>query len=277
MKLCNKKLLRAVSVFASGAAMERALMKKPYDNVLLLTTSFFLVVIFAGTASGWNDRTHIAIAKAAGFPGWYNAAGADVTKLKAGRTEATNHWSDNAGVVEVTEAVVMDQVKRYNKASDSEGHLYGAIIASLRDYMNDREAGRYPEYHMAFCAHYIGDLSMPLHNVPYDEFNAKHHSINDGIVEVSALDSIGLIQRSIYPIVIHDEHDLGLEIARIANIARDLALKMKKENRDMTRAEAYIELSHSASLLRAVLIYAKERKAISESLRPALRAVPSRY
>ena len=63
-----------------------------------------------------------------------------------------------------------------------------------------------------------------------------------------------------YPIVIRDEDDLAREIARIANIARQLGLKIKSENRDMTQDEAYTELSHSASLLRAVLSYAKEKK-----------------
>ena len=113
---------------------------------------------------------------------------------------------------------------------------------------------------MTYCAHYIGDLSMPLHNVPYDDFNKTHHSTNDGVVDLSALNNIGFIQKNMYPIVIHDENDLAREIARIANIARQLALKIKSENRDMTQDEAYTELSHSASLLRAVLSYAKEKK-----------------
>jgi hypothetical protein len=113
---------------------------------------------------------------------------------------------------------------------------------------------------MAFCAHYTGDLSMPLHNVPYDDFNEKHHNANDGIVELSALNNIGLIQRNMHPIVIRDEHDLAREIAGIANIARRLALKMEREDRDMTQDEAYVELAHSASLLRAVLFYANGKK-----------------
>ena len=120
--------------------------------------------------------------------------------------------------------------------------------------------GRYAGYHMAFCAHYIGDLSMPLHNVSYDAFNEEHHSVNDGIVEVGALNNIGLIQKNSYRIVIHNEHDLAREIARIANIARHLAMKMKRENRDMTQDEAYLQLAHSASLLRGVLGYARGKK-----------------
>jgi hypothetical protein len=225
--------------------------------IILSATCFFLTLLLAGMALGWQDRTHLAIAKAAGYESWYNAAGADMAKLKAGNTEGTNHWFNNTGGVEVTDTMVMDQAERYNKASDTEGHLYGAIIASLRRYIQDAAGGKYAGYHMAFCAHYIGDLSMPLHNVPYDDFNERHHNINDGIVEPGVLDKIGLIRKHMHPIAIRDEHELAREIAGIANMARGLALKMKRENREMTRDEAYIELARSASLLKAVLSYAR--------------------
>lgn len=234
-------------------------MKTVYRNIIVSSCLFFFLLT-SGSAFCWNDRTHIAIAKAAGYSRWYDAAGADMTKLKAGQTESTNHWSDNTGGVKVTEAAVMDQVKLYNKASDTEGHLYGAIIASLRNYIADRDSGKYGEYHLAFCAHYIGDLGMPLHNVRYDDFNEKHHATNDGIVEAGILNNTGLIRKKMYSIVIRNERDLAGEIARIANIARGLAKKMMKENRDMTQAEAYTELGHSASLLKAVLTYTKAAK-----------------
>jgi len=253
-------------------------MKALHRSIILPVSCFFLTLLLAGTSFGWHDRTHLAIAKAAGYANWYNAGGADMAKLKAGQTEGTNHWFNNTADVEVTEAMVMDQVNRYNKASDTEGHLYGAIIASLRNYMKDRQGGKYAGYHMAFCAHYIGDLSMPLHNVPYDDFNEQHHNTNDGIVELSVLNSIGLIQRNIYLIVIHNEHDLAREIARIANIARSLALKMKREGRDMTKDEAYAELAHSASLLKAVLTYADGKKhgVAADGPGPSKRQIPSR-
>ena len=61
--------------------------------------------------------------------------------------------------------------------------ILGAIIASLRAYEKDHRAGKYAQYHLVYCAHYIGDLSMPLHNTAYDDFNEQHHEINDGIVE----------------------------------------------------------------------------------------------
>ncbi|MBI4685051.1 MAG: hypothetical protein HY755_07610 [Nitrospirae bacterium] len=51
----------------------------------------------------------------------------------------------------------------------------------------------------------------------------------------------------------HFDEDLSKEIARIANISRKLGLKLRAENRDTTRDEAYVQLGHSASLLRSVL------------------------
>jgi len=229
-------------------------------DMILAVSCGWLLLLSASSASGWHDGTHLAVAKAAEYESWYNAAGPDMAKMKFGATEGTNHWCNNTAGIDVTASFVLDQVKQYNKASDQEGHLYGAIIAALRAHLRDKEEGKYAAYHMAFCAHYIGDLSMPLHNVPYDEFNDARHNGNDGLVELSALNNVGLIQKNMYPVVIHDEADIALEIARIANIAHRLAGKLRDENRDMTQDEAYAELSHSASLLRAVLSYAKGRK-----------------
>jgi hypothetical protein len=235
-------------------------LKKLHSGIILSISCAWLVLLGANPAVGWHDRTHLAVAKAAEYESWYNAAGPDMAKMKFGATEGTNHWCNNTAGVDATASLVLDQVNRYNKASDQEGHLYGAIIASLREYKKNKEEGKYAEYHMAFCAHYIGELSMPLHNVPYDEFNEAHHYSNDEIVESEALDNIGLIRKNMYPIVIHDEADLAREVARIANTARRLAGKLREENRDMTQDEAYIGLSRSASLLRAVLSCANGKK-----------------
>jgi hypothetical protein len=217
------------------------------------------VLFITAPAFGWHDKTHLAISQAAGYEYWYNSAGPDVTKTKAYDIEATNHWFNNNDEIYVTEEMVLNQVKCYNH-ENQEGHLYGAIIASRRDYKSGKQTGKYAEYHMAFCAHYIGDLSMPLHNAPNSPFNKKHHSTNDGIVEFSVLNNIGFIQRNMCEIKIKNERELAREIARIANSSRRLAYKLEKENRDMTQDEAYKQLFHSASLFKAVLAYAKGTK-----------------
>ena len=231
--------------------------------VLLLTLNY------APGAYGWHDETHLAVAKAAGYYKWYNAAGADITKIKAGPIEKNNHYFDNSENVHVTPELILEQAKKYNDPDDNEGHLYGAIIASLREYINTREKGKYAEYHLAFCAHYIGDLSQPFHNIPYDDFNKSHHSFNDGIVEGEVLKNIRKIKTHMYQIKLrpdHFEEDLAKEIARIAHHARNLGYRLKEEQRDLTKEEAYTQLGQSASLLRAVLHHLDSVKGVSHLL-----------
>jgi len=183
------------------------------------------LLLLPSAAFGWHDRTHVAIAWAAGFDRWYSAAAPDVAKLKY-------------------------------PCGAYEGHLYGAIIASLAGYRKLEAAGKFADYHLVYCSHYIGDLSMPLHNVPYDAFNKAYHHVNDGIIESTVFRDAAEIRSRCYSIAIKNEDDLAREIARIAEISRQLALKMKREERSMSREEALTQVVHSASLLRAVLLYA---------------------
>ena len=52
--------------------------------------SIFLIISFAGNSYSWNDETHIAIAKVTWYAKWFNATGADMAKLKAGKKERYN-------------------------------------------------------------------------------------------------------------------------------------------------------------------------------------------
>lgn len=196
----------------------------------------------------------MAIAKAAGYKKYYSAVGPDMAKEKAGAKEGPNHYSNNEEVVKVEDVVA--QIGRYDDPKDEKGHLYGAILASLDKYMNDQGEGKYAAYALGFCSHYIGDLSQPLHNVPYDSFNKEFHGASDGVVEYEALDNILKIKENMYQIFLKKKtfkEDLAREITRIANISRDLGIKLKAENRNMKKEEAYAQLGHSASLFRAVL------------------------
>lgn len=231
---------------------------RKFSNGSIAGLLLLLPFLYPGTAAAWYTETHLAVAKAAGYRQWYNAAAADITKIKAGSIESYNHFFNNPGNVKVTPGMVLSQAQRYNMPGDREGHLYGAIISSLREYAAAREKGRYAEYHIAFTVHYITDLSQPLHNIPYDEFNRANHPADDGVVEKEVLTNTAGIKRYMYPVKLrpgHFEKDLAVEIARVAGISRRLGLKLKKEGRIMTKQEAYIQLGHSASLLRAVLQY----------------------
>lgn len=216
-------------------------------------TVALLILNLPVIAKAWNDETHLAITRVAGYAKWYNAAGADMAKLKAGDIEANNHYTNNPLDAVVTPQMVMGQIERYNKHEET-GHLYGAILASLRAYQKQKAAGKYGEYHMAFCAHYVGDLSMPLHNIPYDDFNRARHKQMDGIINGEVLENLSRIE--IYPITIESEADLAREISRIANLSISLANRLEADNRQLTRDEAYRQISHSTSLLSAILKYA---------------------
>ena len=144
--------------------------------------AFLLLLSFPTLSHAWHDETHLAIAKAAGYYKWYNAAGPDIAKIKAGDKENFNHYSNNPTDTPVTSEMVLAQVNRYNDPTDQNGHLYGAIVASLRDYRSAKAEGKYGEYHLSYCAHYVGDLSMPLHNTMYDGFNRSNHSAMDGVI-----------------------------------------------------------------------------------------------
>jgi hypothetical protein len=220
------------------------------------TTVFALFFLLAtvSPAAAWYEETHLAIAKAAGYEKWYNAAAADIAKAKIGTRERLNHYSTNPYGAVITPSMVLQQARWYDRM-DSNGHLYGAIIESLREYLKVRREGKYAENQMAYLIHYVGDLSMPLHNTPHNAFNRKYHAANDGIIEHEVLGHLEKIK--IYAISINSEMDLATEVARIANLSRLLGEKLEREVRLMTKAEAYTQIGHSASLLRAILRYAR--------------------
>jgi len=217
-----------------------------------------LVVLPANSTFGWYDETHLAVAKAAGHYKWYHAAGADMSRIKAGNIESYNHFFNNSQNVRITPELVLSQAQRYNSPGDKEGHLYGAIIGSLREYKAHHAKKAYAEYHLAFAAHYIADLSQPLHNITYDNFAKKYHHASDGIVNSDVLENFDRISMVMYPIELQPdnfEYSVAKEVARLANQAGMLGKTLRKENRNITKEEAYVQLGHSASLLKAVITY----------------------
>ena len=230
-------------------------MQRHIKSITFLLPLFLIMI--SNKAGAWSDNTHLAIAKAAGYQKWYNAAGADMAKLKAGKKESLNHFVSSPQGTVVTKEMVLKQAQKYNKYGFS-GHLYGAIIGSLRDYLAETKKGKYAQYHLAFCAHYVGDLSQPLHNTQYNAFNKKYHGKIDGIIDDEVLDHLDRIR--IYPIIITSEDDLATEIARIATLSLEKGYQIEVENRLLSKEEAYEQISHSASLFKAILTYVSEFK-----------------
>lgn len=235
-------------------------------------TALFCTQPFQPDANAWHDKTHLTVAEAAGFDLWYSAAAPDVAKSKEmfGPVESPNHYYNNNANKRVTPEMVMAQVGRYNQTNDDEGHLYGAIIGAVRDYQAMKKSGKYANYPLVYCAHYCGDLSMPLHNTPYDDFNKERHSFNDGVIENGVRNNIDDIQRMMTFPYIRSEADLAKEIAAVAETARQLGMKMRKENRNMTTEEAYIQVARSASLFRGILSWTERQAAATAEKTVAL-------
>ena len=219
---------------------------------LFLLSACTFLFMNPGSSEGWFDETHVAIAKAAGYAKWFNAVGPDMIKVKMGNREGHNHFVNNSRGTVITPEMVLGQAEKYNKI-DASGHLYGAVIASVRDYLKEKRRGKYGEYHLGFCAHYVGDLSQPLHNIDYNLFNLTYHKDIDGIIDDRILDNSDKIK--IYPIRIDSEEALAKEIARIANQGMILGYRQEDERRLLTKEEAYQQVGHSASLFRAILEY----------------------
>jgi len=210
-----------------------------------------LWLVLCPPAAAWHDATHLAIAQAAGFDHWYLAVGADMAKVKAGAIEQGNHYVYNDPGTVVTRQAVLDQIPHYNDPHDRQGHLYGAIVAAVRKYREAVRKGQYAVYHLGYCAHYVGDLSQPLHHTPFNSYNRRHHRLTDGIIDDEVRAQLYRIKP--YRIDIDSEEDLIREVVRIANLSLTLAHTLEKENRLLTKAEAYEQIGHSASLLKAIL------------------------
>lgn len=223
-----------------------------YKNIIFLTILLFSL---SSQCFSWHDQTHMAVATAAGFKNSYMLVGPDIARLKAGNIESFNHWCNNDENHLLTKEQVLAQIEKYNSTDSGEekGHLYGAIIGAVIAYQKDKSEGKYAEYHLGYLGHYVGDLSNPLHNIAYNEFNKNHHNINDGIIENEIAFSINNIV--ITEIVINSIDDIANEIVKIANDAKELGYKMEKENRNMTKVEAYAQISKSASFFKGILKY----------------------
>jgi len=240
--------------------------------IFLIITS--AVTFPANQTMAWHDATHMAVVKAAGLDNYvYLAVGADMAKEKAGQIETQNHYNNTTRGVRITPEMVLAQVSDYNKPGDTDGHLYGAIIAALDDYLLKGSSGKYAMYPLGYAMHYLGDLSMPFHNIAYDTFNKTNHAANDGIIEITGprdesteakvarlaaeiqkrMKKLPTIQLSTDVNVFNKE--LAMQIAAIANNASALGYSMADASPPRTRLteeEAYLQLAQSAQLLRAV-------------------------
>jgi len=119
-------------------------------------------------------------------------------------------------------------------------------------------------------AHFISDLSQPLHNYPrgtnpagngkiYPEIGAwsleRHREfdkiLDDHLPPDGEMDK--LVNSATYEVNIESVDDLKREIARIANSAIKLANQCYAGKRSMTKEEAIRQIAMSISLLKSVM------------------------
>jgi len=62
----------------------------------------------------------------------------------------------------------------------------------------------------------------------------------------------------LYPITVTSEEARAREVARIATLSMKLGYKIEAENRLLTKQETYTQISHSASLFKAILEFVKK-------------------
>jgi hypothetical protein len=240
----------------------------------LLPFTLTILLYICSPALAWHDATHMAVVKAAGLDDYaYLAAGADMAKEKSGGHEDVNHYCNNAKGAKVTADMVLGQVRYYNSLGDDKGHLYGAIIAALTQYRERKNKHRFASYPLGYAAHYIGDLSMPLHNTDYNDFNKANHAANDGVVEggegeatdvkvarIAAEIKKRMAGRPAYRLprakddLVKFNRELAKKIAELANKSIALGYAMqdsKPQKRLMSTDDAYGQLAESAALLKA--------------------------
>lgn len=229
--------------------------------------------LHADNAMAWNDATHMAVAKAAGLGDYaYLAVGADIAKEKAGEIETGNHFNNTPKGTVVTPEMVLSQFTDYNRPGDVDGHLYGAILAAIDDYTAKVSDSKYALYPFGYAMHYIGDLSMPFHNIAYESFNKSNHSVNDGAVEITGPKNeptdakvarlAAEIQRRMsrvppFHLATDDRNfyrNVAIHISDIANKSSALGYAMADASPQrtlLTEEEAYTQLALSAQLLKA--------------------------
>jgi hypothetical protein len=267
----------AMTLLGTGEKQQRRLtltqlIRRRYSMKVLSLVNYVIIActisLCPNQTMAWHDATHMAVAKAAGIDNY-----ADMAKEKAGEIEAGNHYNNTPKGVEITPEMVLGQFSDYNKPGDADGHIYGAIVASVNDYLIKGSGSKYARYSLGYAAHYLGDLSMPFHNIAFNDFNKANHTANDGIVEITGTKDettdakvarlAGEIQKRMSKIPLPQLStdinsfckEIAIHISAIANKASALGYAMQEANpqrTSLTEEEVYSQLAQSAQLLKAV-------------------------
>jgi len=246
----------------------------------------FLLILFLpfSNSFAWDCKTHAYIAKKAGIRIPEAACLPDIIRDENPSLLAPFHYHNASPDTVVTpeyinkytvkEEIITIDGRTINIFVPHEaGILYWEIIniyekmKSLDMTKPDNQLAY--EYYIASIAHYIGDLSQPLHNFPYGsspasdgkvylkegEFNKEEHIKFDEAFSfyLSSDPEINQkIDNALNTVNIKSKDDLKKEIAKIANSAIKIANSCYKEKRLPSKEELIRQIASSISLIKAI-------------------------
>lgn len=243
---------------------------------------FFLFLV--SNSYAWDCLTHAYIAKKAGIRIPEAACMPDIIRDENYDLLAPFHYHDAAPDTVVTpdyiekfdikETLTVIDGKSYKLlVPHPAGVLYWKIV-QIYEKMKSLDKAKKDnllayEYYLVSIAHYIGDLSQPLHNFPYGDsaasdgkiyqnegnFNKEYHIKFDEAFSsyIGSPQTEEKINRALKQINISGTADLKREISKIANSAIKIANQCYKEKRMPTEEELIEQIAWSVSLLRAVV------------------------
>lgn len=281
LRICGRAELPAMAVSAYSAA--RILW---FSIILIVFWTCFAIPQFA---CAWSSRTHVFAAREAGIKNPQYTYWADFTKDENKALLAPLHYHNAAPGANITPAYIEKYIVKEEelvpladrraypikvRVPHPAGVLYWKIL-DLYEQMKINRGWEY-EYNVMMIAHYITDLSNPVHNFPHGDKKAgdgkaypaaghwakKNHESFDSILEpLLPLDEKKYrnFKSSLTPIKISSADDLKKEISVIASGANRLALRCYRASRILTVDEALKQIALSVALLQAVIADTKRK------------------
>ena len=245
------------------------------------------ILFFSSNVFPWSSLTHTFIAQKAGMPNPQYSNFPDLSRNENPSLFGPYHWHDPSPNTIVTpdyidqyQITIGDYVKVgvYDskpikiRVPDHAGVIYWEIL-DLYQKMKDKTGWEY-DYYLFNIAHYVGDLSQPLHNFPYGNEPASDGKVYEEIgtwakdnhraFEDILESSLPLDQKTeeifdtwINAPTIKSSDDLKKEIAKVANHSIALANQCYAEKRIITKEEALKQIAKSVSLLKAIIASTK--------------------
>lgn len=249
----------------------------------------FTIFLLSTDALAWSSKGHMFIAQEAGMTNPETACFPDLSRNEEYDLLVRYHWHDAAPNTIVTP----DYIDRYQiskgayvkvgsppgsspikiRVPDPTGVLYWEIVELYKKLKGSR--GWEYDYYLSNIAHYVGDLSQPLHNFPYDgspasdgkiypevgKWSKEHHAKFDDALDSGLplrTEKKAAFEKMVIPIKIESADDMKKEISKVANSSISLANKCYSQRRIITGEEALKQVALSVSLLRAIIDSTKQ-------------------